>query len=134
MKRMPSVWSPKVGHMTPFPCSKPRTRPICSAPNTNTTCARCAGSWATRTTALAAPADARTLLKASRDEYLAKEGPIPRGRCASANAGDVSCLDHSTPGNADFTTAEAEFRAVLEKTADRPLLESALAHAGLARI
>jgi hypothetical protein len=79
-------------------------------------------------------ADARTLIKASRDEYLAKEGPDSPWTLRIRERWGRFLLDHSTPGDADFATAESEFREVLEKTADRPLLESALAHAGLARI
>jgi hypothetical protein len=79
-------------------------------------------------------ADARALLKASRDEYVAKEGPDSPWTLRIRERWGRFLLDHSAPGDADFTTAESEFRAVLEKTADRPLLESALAHAGLARI
>jgi eukaryotic-like serine/threonine-protein kinase len=79
-------------------------------------------------------ADARTLLKASRDEYLAKEGPASQWTLRIRERWGRFLLDHSTPGDADFTAAESEFRAALENTADRPLLEAALAHAGLARI
>src|SRR5260370_26603920 len=42
--------------------------------------------------------------------------------------------DYWKPGDTDFTAAEAEFRAVLEKATDRPWIETALAHTGLARI
>lgn len=79
-------------------------------------------------------ADAHTMLKASRDEYIAKEGPDSGWTLRIRERWGRFLLDHSKPGDADFTTAESEFRAVLEKIAGRPLLESALAHAGLARI
>jgi len=79
-------------------------------------------------------ADARDLIKASRDEHLAKEGPDSPWTLRIRERWGRFLLDHSMPSDADFTTAESEFRAVLERIADRPLLESALAHAGLARI
>lgn len=79
-------------------------------------------------------ADARMLLQASRDEYLAKEGPDSQWTLRIRERWGRVLLDHAKPGDADFATAESEFRAVLAKSADRPLLESALAHAGLARI
>jgi serine/threonine-protein kinase len=79
-------------------------------------------------------AEARTLLKSSRDEYLAKEGPDSQWTLRIRERWGRFLLDHSKPGDADFAVAESEFRSVLEKTADRPLLESALAHSGLARI
>lgn len=79
-------------------------------------------------------ADARNLLSSSRDEYLAKEGPDSPWTLRIRERWGRFLLDHSKPGEADFTSAESEFRAVLEKTADRLVLEPALAHAGLARI
>jgi hypothetical protein len=79
-------------------------------------------------------ADARTLLKASRDEYLAKEGPDSPWTLRIRERWGRFLLDHSKPGDVDFTTAESEFAAVLKHISDRPLLEAALAHAGLARI
>ena len=79
-------------------------------------------------------ADSRTLLKASRDEYLATEGPDSAWTLRIRERWGRFLLDHSKAGDVDFMAAESEFRAVLEKIAGRPLLESALAHAGLARI
>ena len=78
--------------------------------------------------------EARALLKASRDEYLAKEGPDSPWTLRIRERWGRFLLDHSKPGEADFIAAESEFRAVLAQAADRPLLEPALAHAGLARI
>jgi hypothetical protein len=79
-------------------------------------------------------AEARTLLKSSRDEYLAREGPDSQWTLRIRERWGRFLLDRSRPGDADFVAAESEFRAVLEKTADRPLLESALAHSGLSRV
>ena len=79
-------------------------------------------------------AEARTLLEASREEYLAKEAADSQWTLRIRERWGRFLIDHSTPGDADFATAELEFRAVLEKAADRPLLEPALAHAGFARI
>lgn len=78
-------------------------------------------------------AEARPLLKASRDEYLAKEPNSPWTLSIRERWGRF-LLDHSNPGDAEFTVAEFEFQGVLEEAAGRPLLEPALAHAGLARI
>jgi eukaryotic-like serine/threonine-protein kinase len=79
-------------------------------------------------------AQARSLLAASRDEYVAKEAPDSQWALRIRERWGRFLLDHSDPGDADFALAESEFRAVLEKAAGRPLLEPALAHAGLARI
>jgi serine/threonine-protein kinase len=78
-------------------------------------------------------ADARTLLKDSRDEFLAKEGPDSPWTLRIRERWGRFLLDHAKPGDDDWSTAESEFQAVLTRIADRPLLESALAHAGLAR-
>jgi len=78
--------------------------------------------------------DARTMLKTALDETLAAERPdsdkVPHVRERWAHF----LLDHSQAGDADFAAAETEFRKVLEKAADHLYLETALAHAGLARI
>ncbi len=78
--------------------------------------------------------EARTMLKTALDETLAAERPdsdkVPHVRERWAHF----LLDHSRPGDADFTAAESEFRKVLEKAAGHLYLETALAHAGLARI
>jgi hypothetical protein len=79
-------------------------------------------------------ADARPLLDVSRDEFLAKEGPDSPWTLRIRERWGRFLLDHARPGDEDFTTAESEFRAVLKSIVDRPLLESALVHAGLARI
>jgi eukaryotic-like serine/threonine-protein kinase len=78
--------------------------------------------------------DARAALQTSRDEYVASEGPDSPWTLRIRERWARFLLDHSKPGDVDFTAAEAEFRAVLDKTGERPLLESALARAGLARI
>jgi len=79
-------------------------------------------------------AEARALLEASREEYLAKEVADSQWTLRIRERWGRFLLDHSQPGDADFAVAESEFRTVLEKAADRPLLEPALAHAGFARI
>ncbi|MEO8019750.1 MAG: serine/threonine-protein kinase [Pseudomonadota bacterium] len=79
-------------------------------------------------------ADARTLLKASRDEYIAKEGPASQWTLRVRERWGRFLLDHSKPDDVDFTTAETEFTEVLKHVSGRPLLEAALAHTGLARI
>jgi hypothetical protein len=78
--------------------------------------------------------DARTLLKASRDEYLAKEGPDSQWTLRIRERWGRFLLDHSKRGDLDFIAAESEFQTVLKSLGDRPLLETAMAHAGLARI
>jgi serine/threonine-protein kinase len=78
--------------------------------------------------------EARALLKTAFDETIAAERPdsdkVPHVRERWAHF----LLEHSRPGDADFSTAESEYRKVLEKAANHLYLESALAHAGLARI
>jgi serine/threonine-protein kinase len=80
------------------------------------------------------PAEARTLLKASRDEYLAKEPPDSEYTLRIRERWARFLLDHSKPGSAEFADAEAELRVVLEQAADRFWIEPAQAHAGLARV
>jgi eukaryotic-like serine/threonine-protein kinase len=79
-------------------------------------------------------AEARSMLEASLDEYLAKETADSQSRSAIRERWGRLLLDHSQPGDADFAAAESELRAVLVDAADRPWLEPALAHSGLARI
>jgi eukaryotic-like serine/threonine-protein kinase len=79
-------------------------------------------------------AEARRMLKDSRDEYLAKETTDSRSRLAIRARWGRFLLDHAKPGDADFAAAESELRAVLADAAGRPWLEPALAHSGLARI
>ncbi len=78
--------------------------------------------------------EARSALKASRDEYLSNEAADYLPRLVIRARWGRFLLDHSNPGDADFVAAEAEFRAVLADAAGRPRVESALAHSGLARI
>jgi hypothetical protein len=42
--------------------------------------------------------------------------------------------DHTKVDAPEFAAAEREFNTIVEKTADRPLVETALAHSGLSRI
>jgi serine/threonine-protein kinase len=79
-------------------------------------------------------AQARALLSASLDEFIAKEAADSQWTLRIHERWGRFLLDHAKPGDADFATAEAQFRGVIEKAADRPLAERALAHAGLARI
>jgi serine/threonine-protein kinase len=78
--------------------------------------------------------EARTLLKASRDEHLAKEPPDSQYTLHIRERWGRFLLDHSKPGDADFVAAEAELRAVVGQAAERRWIEAAQAHAGLARI
>lgn len=79
-------------------------------------------------------AEARALLKASRDEFLAKEPPDSEYTLRIRERWGRFLLDHSKPGDADYAAAETELRAVLERAAERHWIETAQAHAGLARI
>jgi serine/threonine-protein kinase len=78
--------------------------------------------------------EARTLLKAARDESVARDGPSSPWALRMRERWARFMLDHSRAGDPDFTAAELEFKAVLENAADRPLVEPALAHSGLSRI
>jgi serine/threonine-protein kinase len=79
-------------------------------------------------------AEARTLLKAARDESVAKEGPSSPWVLRMHERWGRFLLDHSQESDPDLMAAGLEFNAVLEKAADRPLVEPALAHSGLSRI
>jgi hypothetical protein len=79
-------------------------------------------------------AEARALLKSSRDEHLAKEPPDSQYTLHIRERWGRFLLDHSKPGDTDFAAAEAELRAVSEQAAERRWIEAAQAHAGLARI
>jgi tetratricopeptide (TPR) repeat protein len=78
--------------------------------------------------------EARNLLQAARDESVAKDDPSSPWVLRMRERWGRFLLDHSQTGDPDFGTAELEFKAVLEKAADRPLVEPALAHSGLSRI
>jgi serine/threonine-protein kinase len=78
--------------------------------------------------------EARALLRAARDESVAKDDPSSPWVLRMRERWGRFLLDHSQAGDPDFGTAELEFRAVLEKAADRPLVEPALARSGLSRI
>ncbi len=79
-------------------------------------------------------AAARSLLKSSRDDYIAKEGPTSMFSLVSRERWARFQLDHSVPGDADFSAAQDELRAIVRDAGDRPLPEKALALSGLARI
>jgi serine/threonine-protein kinase len=79
-------------------------------------------------------ADARRLLQAARDESIAKDAPASPWNLRMRERWGRFLLDHSQPRDPDFTAADAELHAVLEKAADRPLVELALAHSDLSRI
>jgi serine/threonine-protein kinase len=78
--------------------------------------------------------EARALLQAARNESVAKDDASSPWALRMRERWGRFLLDHSQPGDPDFTAAELEFNAVLQSAADRPLLEPALAHSGLARI
>jgi tRNA A-37 threonylcarbamoyl transferase component Bud32/tetratricopeptide (TPR) repeat protein len=75
--------------------------------------------------------DARRILQSSRDEYIAKE-PDSVWTLRIRERWARFLIDHAQAGDSGF--AESEFQTVIKAAAGRPLLESALAHAGLARI
>jgi len=79
-------------------------------------------------------AEARALLQAARDESVAKDDASSPWALRMRERWGRFLLDHSHPGDPDFTAAELEFNAVLQRAAGRPLVEPALAHSGLARI
>ena len=78
--------------------------------------------------------DARVALKASRDEYVAKEGATSKWTLRIRERWGRFLLDHASAGDADVADAEAEFQAVRDHPGEQPSAEAALAHAGLARI
>jgi len=78
--------------------------------------------------------EARTMLRSSRDEFLEKEALDSPWALRIRERWARFVLDHAQSGGADLTAAETEFRSVLDLAGERPLPESALAHAGLARI
>ncbi len=78
--------------------------------------------------------EARALLQAARDESVAKDDASSPWALRMRERWGRFLLDHSQPDDPDFTAAELEFNAVLKRAADRPLVEPALAHSGLARI
>lgn len=78
--------------------------------------------------------EARTLLQAARDESIAKDAQTSPWALRMRERWARFLLDHSQPRDRDFAAADAELHVVLEKAADRPLLEVALAHSDLARI
>jgi serine/threonine-protein kinase len=78
--------------------------------------------------------EARALLQAARDESVAKDDASSPWALRMRERWGRFLLDHSQAGDPDFTAAELEFNAVLKRAADRPLVEPALAHSGLARI
>lgn len=78
--------------------------------------------------------EARALLQAARDESVAKDDPSSPWALRMRERWGRFLLDHSRASDPDFSAAELEFDAVLQRAADRPLVEPALAHSGLARI
>jgi hypothetical protein len=79
-------------------------------------------------------AEARAMLKLSRDEYIAKEPADSEWTLRARERWARFLADHAEPGGADREAAETELRDVLEKAAGRPLAVSTLAHAGLSHI
>ncbi|HKC24269.1 MAG TPA: serine/threonine-protein kinase, partial [Thermoanaerobaculia bacterium] len=80
------------------------------------------------------PADARTMLKTSRDDYVAKEAPDSEWALKARERWGRFLLEHTRPGEADFRDAETELRDVLAKAARQPWAVTALAHGDLARL
>jgi serine/threonine-protein kinase len=79
-------------------------------------------------------AEARNLLQLARDESVAKDLPESVWILRMRVRWGRFLVDHSKSGDEDFKTAESEFHTVLAEAAERPLVEPALAHSGLARI
>lgn len=79
-------------------------------------------------------AESRNLLQLARDESVAKDAPGSPWVLRMRERWGRFLLDHSKTNDADFRAAALEFQTVLEKAADRPLVESALAHSGLSSI
>ncbi|MEO7205728.1 MAG: serine/threonine-protein kinase [Steroidobacteraceae bacterium] len=77
-------------------------------------------------------AEARNLLKASRDEFIDKEGLASPWTARIRERWARFQLDHATD-DAQIAGASTEFQAVLDHSA-RPSAEASLAHAGLSRI
>jgi len=77
---------------------------------------------------------ARAALKASRDEYVAKEGPTSKWTLRIRERWGRFLIDHATADDSEVALAEAEFKAVRDHPGEQPSAESALAQAGLARI
>jgi tetratricopeptide (TPR) repeat protein len=77
-------------------------------------------------------AEARERLKASRDEYLAKE-PGSTWTLRIRERWGRFLLEHAVVGEPSFAAGEAELRAVADEVESRPLVEGALAHGGLSR-
>jgi serine/threonine-protein kinase len=73
--------------------------------------------------------DARTQIKTSLDERIAKDPPAHRTVLTARERWGRFLLEHG-----DAAGAEAEFREVLAKAQDRSLEAIALAHAGMARL
>jgi serine/threonine protein kinase/tetratricopeptide (TPR) repeat protein len=78
--------------------------------------------------------EARAMLEASRDEYLAKEGDASEYALRSRIRWGHFLLNHFKPGDREFADADAEMRAVIEAAGTRTWIEPAQAHAALARI
>jgi hypothetical protein len=79
-------------------------------------------------------AEARKLLQAARDESIVRDAPASAWTLRMRERWGRFLLDHSQSRDPDFAAADAELHAVLEKAADRPLAEVALAHSDLSRI
>jgi serine/threonine-protein kinase len=79
-------------------------------------------------------AEARTMLKASRDDYVAKEAADSEFTLRVRERWARFLLDHAQRGEPDLAAAEAEARDVIARIASRPLEALALAHADLSRI
>jgi eukaryotic-like serine/threonine-protein kinase len=78
--------------------------------------------------------EARELLKASRDEYLAQEGDASEYALRSRIRWGNFLLDHFKLGEPEFAEADAEMHAVIKAAGTRTWIEPAQAHAALSRI
>lgn len=79
-------------------------------------------------------AEARVELASARAEFLAKDKPGSSWILRMRERWARFLLDHSRVGDKDFDDAEAEFRTILDEASELLLPETALAHAGLARV
>ncbi|MFI4969782.1 MAG: hypothetical protein ACHP7D_06220 [Lysobacterales bacterium] len=68
------------------------------------------------------------------DEVLAAAQPDPKKVLTFRERWGRFLLDHASPGEPDFSDAAEALSAVVALAADRPSVDLALAHAGLARV
>lgn len=78
--------------------------------------------------------DARGMLGAARDEVIKNEKLDAQAALQVRERWARFLLDHAVPGQPDFDAAETEFAFRVTQAGNRPWIEAAQAHAGLARV